>query len=804
MPKTKKIDNLQNIRPVTKTIVNKLIPQGATLSNFESNHLLDNDEERKKNTKIVKKLMDEYHKYFIEQILSKVTYLEGLDEYFEIYYSASDDKKEELESCEEILRKNISTFFTKSAKYSDMFKKEMITKLLPEFLDTTNNLEYLDIVNSFSKFTTYFTGFFDNRKNMYTSEAQSTGIAYRCINDNLPKFLDNVKSFNKVKDKLSEKDLIDLNNDFEGLCGTTVENVFCKDYFVFVLAQSGIDRYNEIIGGYTTSDGTKIKGLNEYINLYNQQNKSDRIPTMKPLFKQILSDRQSVSFIPDSFTDDNELIKAVYSAYNTDDEDIDYKSLRKTIDGIKRLFENFDKISLNGIYIRNGLPVTDLSNGLFKNWATVRDLWNDDYDSANKTAKINDIEKYEEKRLKQYKSNKSLSLGFLQELISASDNNEISSKSISAYYKDTTFELIENTQWTYFKAESLLTSEYDSNNKSLKNDEASVALIKDFLDSIKELEKLLRPLCGTGKEQDKNEVFYGEFTEHFENLCSVDSLYNKVRNYVTQKPYSTEKIKLNFENPQFLGGWDKNKEKDYRSVILLKDNEYYLGVMNKGNSKIFENLSFGEEKDSYNKIVCKLLPGPNKMLPKVFFAKSNIDFFAPSDEITTLYKKGTFKKGENFNINDCRKLIDFYKESLNKHPDWSTFNFAFRDTNEYNDISEFYKDVHDQGYKVTFENIPESYINELVNDGKLYLFKIYNKDFSKHSKGTPNLHTLYFKMLFDERNLKDVVYQINGGAEMFYRPASIEERMLLYIPLINRLKTRILILKKLTALLSMT
>ena len=34
---------------------------------------------------------------------------------------------------------------------------------------------------------------------------------------------------------------------------------------------------------------------------------------------------------------------------------------------------------------------------------------------------------------------------------------------------------------------------------------------------------------------------------------------------------------------------------------------------------------------------------------------------------------------------------------------------------------------------------------------------------------------MYFKMLFDEENLKDVVYQLNGGAEMFYREASIKD-----------------------------
>ena len=36
------------------------------------------------------------------------------------------------------------------------------------------------------------------------------------------------------------------------------------------------------------------------------------------------------------------------------------------------------------------------------------------------------------------------------------------------------------------------------------------------------------------------------------------------------------------------------------------------------------------------------------------------------------------------------------------------------------------------------------------------------------------MHTLYWKALFDEDNLKDVVYKLNGEAEIFYRKASLD------------------------------
>ena len=99
--------------------------------------------------------------------------------------------------------------------------------------------------------------------------------------------------------------------------------------------------------------------------------------------------------------------------------------------------------------------------------------------------------------------------------------------------------------------------------------------------------------------------------------------------------------------------------------------------------------------------------------------------------------------------------------------------FKFKDTEAYKDISEFYRDVEKQGYKIVLKDIDENYINKLIDNGQLYLFQIYNKDFSKYSKGKQNLHTLYWKELFDEENLKNIIYELNGGAEVFYRKRSL-------------------------------
>ena len=331
--------------------------------------------------------------------------------------------------------------------------------------------------------------------------------------------------------------------------------------------------------------------------------------------------------------------------------------------------------------------------------------------------------------------------------------------------------MLTQIEMAYIAAKEVLDGKYDNINQS----EEATKYIKDFLDAFKSLQHYIKPLLGSGEEAEKDNVFSSQLLNVWEALDVVTPLYNKVRNWLTRKPYSTKKIKLNFENAQLLGGWDMNKEADYASVLLRKNNQYYLAIMDKKHNHAFDIETLPSDGACFEKIDYKLLPGANKMLPKVFFSKSRINEFAPSTDIQIAYRQETHKKGKNFNLADCHRLIDFFKQSIAKHEDWSKFPFHFSDTSTYEDISGFYREVEQQGYTIGFRKISESYIYRLVDEGKLYLFQIWNKDFSDYSKGTPNMHTLYWKALFDKANLADVVYKLNGQAEVFYRKRSLQK-----------------------------
>lgn len=768
------LSEFTNLYPVSKTLRFELKPVGRTQEHIEYDGILDADFQRAEDYKKVKKIIDRYHKEFIEISLRNVFLTkEDLNTYKELYETnaaARDEKWEKhFNKAKESLRKQIERCFKDAPAYKNLFKKELVQKDLIEFVKGSE--EETKLVQGFKDFTTYFQGFYENRKNMYSAEDKSTAIAYRLIHQNLPKFIDNMHIFQKVEQSPIKDQLNTMFYELKAKIDiASISDYFALEGFSKVLTQSGIDVYNTILGGYAEGN-VKVQGLNERINLYNQQlskeeKKQLSIPKLKPLFKQILSDRESISFIPEQFADDQELLDAISEFYRNIQQTIFENEELITI---SQLFGQSDCYNWNRIYVKNDAFITTMSKQYLGDWSIVTRALEMDYDLAHASKKKG--AKYEEKRVKELKRVKYYAVQKLNQIVMQYNGQECQIQQWMNQQIQVTLQMIYEN---YDAASALLNTTYVTK-KSLCNNQQAIGQIKLLLDSLKQLQNLIKPIANTQNETDKDELFYSELIRIWNELDPLTLLYNRVRNYVTKKPYSLEKVKLNFNKSTLLNGWDKNKERDNLGIILRKDGLYYLGIINPKCTNVIEKAPEATESTCYEKMEYKLLPGANKMLPKVFFAEKNIEEFNPSEEILAIREDESFKKGNNFSLENCHKLIDFYKQSISKHKDWSKFGFEFTSTSEYQDISGFYREVENQGYKISFRDIDVSYIDELVEQGQLYLFQIYNKDFSPYSKGTPNLHTLYWKALFSPENISNVVYKLNGEAEVFYRKASIAE-----------------------------
>lgn len=760
------------------TLRNRLVPVGKTEENINHFRLLENDKKRADSYQEVKNIIDDYHCSFIQDVLSNANFEWGpLYDEFDLYQSKNDKAekakiKPDLQKLQSLMRTKVVKKFTSDERFKKLFAKELLSELLPEIIksaDPTTISNKKEALKAFDKFSTYFTGFHENRKNLYSEEEKSTAISYRIVNENFPKFYSNVKLFEKL-----EKEFHSIISDTEEslktiLNGKKLKDIFNPEAFNQVLTQTGIDFYNTIIGGVSGEAGTqKIQGLNEKINLARQQlpdtEKNKLRGKMVVLFKRILSDRETASFIPVGFENNEE----VYESIKTFKKEV----VDTVCTLIKETFTSKNDYNISEIFVP-AKNLTAFSLSIFGHWSILSEGLFYLEEEKNKKA----LTETQSEKLRKEIAKKDYSLSELQEAYEkyCERNNEQVCITVKKYFSLMELQQVENTKE---KADVMLLSKLNTayakidfeEQKNLQQEKNAAIPIKEFLDEVQNLYHYLKLVDYRG-EEEKDTSFYSKLDEIIEKLEGITALYNKVRNFVTKKPGEVKKFKLNFDCPTLANGWDENKESANDAILLRKENKYYLGIFNPKDKPKFSKEECSED-NCYEKMIYKLLPGPNKMLPKVFFSTKGQETFLPPKDLLLGYEEGKHKKGDAFDKDFMKKLIDWDKAALNIHEDWKNFGFKFSPTENYKDMSDFYKEVELQGYKITFQKISSSKIDSLVDSGKLFLFQIYNKDFAEKSSGKKNLHTLYWENLFSEENLKDICLKLNGEAELFYRPAN--------------------------------
>ena len=300
--------------PVSKTLRFELRPVGRTQEWIEKNHVLEHDGKRAEDYPRVKELIDAYHKICISESLKGVAldWCPLRDAIERNRQEKSDESKTALEEAQTKMRLEICKKLAKFEHYQELVKADTPSKLINGILPHDKALD------TFNKFAVYFEGFQENRRNIYSSEAISTGVAYRLVHDNFPKFLANIEVFENIKEICPEVIQQVATEMAPFLEGVMIEDVFTVSYYNAVLTQNGIDYYNQILGG-VAKDNQKYRGINEFVNLYRQAHPElaakKKSLTMVPLFKQILSDRETLSDIARPIESEKQLIEVINNFY---------------------------------------------------------------------------------------------------------------------------------------------------------------------------------------------------------------------------------------------------------------------------------------------------------------------------------------------------------------------------------------------------------------------------------------------------------------------------------------------------------
>ena len=774
-----KIEKFTNKYKVSKTLRFKLEPIGSTDEFIKRRQLIEEDEERSVLVEKMKQIMDEYHKEFIDKTLSSFAFDQStLQELFDVYFSPnSNDRTNQIDAKMETLRKSIEEAFEKAGS-KKLNSEDFINNTL--FSRYEHDKDTQRIIEKFKDFTTYFIPFNKNRQNMYTSEAKSTAISFRIINQNLIKFLDNIRIYGILSNALPKEALTKVFNNFKEYLPeyNNLNEYFDIANYSNVVRQKDIEIYNAIIGGRVEEDNQiQIKGINQYVQEYNSTHKEGRLPKLNRLFNQILSDRESISASPKPFIKAQEASDAIVDAYEN--------SIKKNLEELKQIVSNIKSYNIAGIYISTKKELSTVSQRAYGSYRYVTDALSEEWCTANPKRQNQSDEAYEKLVDKYLKSYNSISLQRISELCDGEDGNIIEyflNMGKKADEESTSIDLFSRVEQLYPDAEEVLKQE----NQTEEYFRINSIKIKPFLDSIKDVLAFVRPLLGFGDENDKEEQFYSEFNEIYNSIDAVISpLYNKVRNFASKKLYSSDKFKINFDKGYFLRGWGVDYEKS-AGFIFVKDNQYYLGISSNLSDEDIALLEDGNPQNCAQKVVYMFQKPDMKNNPRLFI-RSKKDRFAPAvakynlpiDSILDIYDKGLFKtdyrrKDPKVYKESLIKMIDYFKLGFSRHESFKDFSFTWKDSSEYSDISAFYNDVIASCYKLEFKTIDWDKLIEFTQDGRFCVFRIANKDFSPNSKGKPNLHTIYWKMLFDPENLKDVVFKLSGNAEIFYRRASVK------------------------------
>ena len=358
-----------------------------------------------------------------------------------------------------------------------------------------------------------------------------------------------------------------------------------------------------MLGGFSDNQKeTNTQGLNQKLN----QSKAIEKLQFKPLKKQILGESNRLSKPIEMFESDEDVIQAINDYYQRTKATVSrLQQLRREL--LNGQFNDF------GIYLSNNQTLTTLSHRWLGHWDEIKEC------AIQYNAKGALLTKSKrDKQNARFNKQSSIKLTDIQDWV----DDRYEQKNLIEYLKsldlNDTFESY-NKKYQQFEATiNKLKDQSLRTNKKAKED------IQAFLDIGITIYKTLELFKGNGDESDRDIQFYSILDTEMNVLDEMlFSIYNKSRNYLTKKPYSLEKFKLNFETTTLLNGWAQSKERDNLGVILQKDQNYYLAILNTKHKKVFDEATELTHGAVYKKMNYNLLPGPNKMFPKVFFSKKD-------------------------------------------------------------------------------------------------------------------------------------------------------------------------------------
>ncbi len=815
------------LNPVSKTLRFRMIPMLETLSNFQKFNILQKEEERFRNYKELKPYLSAYHANIFEQAFASIKSKKDLDlEALAMRYKAyidslgTDDEPKceknyigELEKCNRILEKEVkATPLYKSQPGEgqkdgiDVFAAKFFSEgcdMFPSWVraqypDEPEKAERaVELFRSFSRFPSYFRGFNEAKAkvlycfdlNKRSGEGKKGSVIQRVFEDNFTVYLKNSECMAQIG--VDHPEIIEmLEKEFEGIYDAEyIREVSTVKGFFLCMADTDIDWYNQLLSGYANNDKTKVRGLNELINEWNQHHEAhDHIRTKPAKLKKVLNlGNNTLSWIPVKLESDKQLAETLREMQDKNIAQVDggrYQGSAPAV--LAQLIASVNEENADKVYIKDECIhiLSKLNTGSFNTYRKFIETF------AERT--FTGTTRKAEKEREQFLSKDCFSIGQLVSVLKGgmpededAGENELTPQVFLQGLLDELTGLDKNIPAYCYAAETSIGASSD-----LTSDNQAKQDIKAYLDEVNRISHIHSYFDIAHRERYATDDDFYEVLDRLAEVStdSIYRVYNMMRNYLTRTPQERDdkvKFKLTLDSPTLGEGWDCDKEND-RNSTLLSDGKYtYLLVLNNSKDlmskfglpkkpKMSDLLQPGGER--IQKMVYKQFTGAMKMLPKVFFSGNMPAKHGVDSVFMEKYKAKCHTKGDTFDPAFVAEYVDKCKELMAKREEWKLFNFKFKPTEEYTTVDLFYRDIEDQGYTIQFVDANYDVIKKWVKEGSAFLFKLWNKDYADKAGGRENLHTIYWKALFSPENAQMRSVRLCGGAELFYRPQVIDPK----------------------------
>ena len=802
----KEINELTGLYSVNKTVEFSAIPEPKTaelFNRFWENHTESTVDDKTnyfskdKNLAIAKETMkvvlNNFHERFINYALSSKE-IENYDfsSYLMKYRNKETDTEEGIlsEDIGKTIHTKVESFIkqyisklpkAKEQKFSVALGKHKKDKNycsvfsimeIRDLLETNPSLcpkevskkDYAFSLKTLQGFWHSMDTFTQNRENYYIfDKEQSTSVITRIVYDLLPTYCANILIYEEQADAyntmFSALSRVEVEMKIKNPSSNAYEYITNVDLSIFEISRFGSTLTQHRIEKYNT----EIAKLNEVVNLYNHQfagkNEIKKLKPFSKLHKQIGC---KPSIVPMSIR-----LEKHYEKDMVNKEKAECKSLESLINIIKDAVSSYtnENDPLSVLSFVKWIKCKDSYAGMYMTDKAIDTLLRkymvDPYAVKESVRSVKSCTIYDSKKAEgvQTKWRSAVELTPLFKQIDKDYDFDTAFK--PTVYKDYVHLLdskktISQNLLSIFCDNVLQAVDTATDFTSIKNlqldDQNNYSDLFIWLDAVLDMCRMIK-CFNVQKNKIKGIELDTEMMQYIEHILEPDwfGWYAAIDAFVCQKPQDVVKdnhLKLNFNTSSFMDGWSEGYENKYLSVIVKKDNLYYLCILTD------KNL-FSEHSPLY------LNPSENAY--RMVMKQLSFRTLTGRGYVSKYGKRLSEERDVQVAIQNIKDIItDKY---ITKYPKLSSvLECDFEKTSTMKDEIDFILAEYSQ---CVMSPINWDYLREQEENGGVFILRLYNKDYSPKSTGKKNLHTIFWEDLFT----RDSLHRIGGKAELFVRDA---------------------------------